>query len=134
MKHKVLALIIALTVVSWAQTETQTPTTGSQQSAEKGKSACCEKMAANGKHHAACMRKHDAKETASCCEGKDEKSCCAGKDAKSSMKDDKNTTANCNNCCGKEKDKAASASCCDHKNGKACCKGCGGTNKSEKPA
>ena len=125
MKFKMLALILALTVVSWAQTETQsTPSTPQQNAApEKAKCACCDKMAASDSKdgHAACMHKHDGKEMASCCAGKDEKSCCGGKDAKSCMKDDK--MADC--CKGKDGMK------CDRKAGG---KGCCGSNNSEKPA
>jgi hypothetical protein len=90
MKYKMLALILALTVVSWAQTEIQnTPSTPQQSTApEKAKCACCDKMAASDSKDtpAACMQKHDGKETASCCAGKDEKSGCGGKDAMSCMK------------------------------------------------
>jgi hypothetical protein len=128
MKYKMLALILALTVISWAQTATQsTPSTPQQNAApEKAKCACCDKMAASDSKdgHAACMHKHDGKEMASCCAGKDEKSCCSGKDAKSCMKDDK--TADC--CKGKEGMK------CDRRAAKDCGKGCCGSDKSEKPA
>jgi|SRR6516164_2234795 hypothetical protein len=136
MKHKVFALILALTVVAWTQTSTQTTPAQNAAPAEKAKCACCDKMSADSKDaHASCMRDHsaDAKDMASCCAGKDEKSCC-GKDAKSCMKDDKTMAACCKDGCGKEKDKTA-ASCCDRKAGKECGKSCcGGANKSEKPA
>jgi hypothetical protein len=127
MKYKMLALILALTVVSWAQTATQsTPSTPEQNTtSEKAKCACCDKMAKSDSKdgHAACMRNHDGKEMASCCSGKDAKSCC-GKDAKSCMKGDKMV-----DCCkGKDGMK------CDHTAGKGCGKGCCGTQKSEKPA
>jgi len=126
MKHRMLALILALTVVSWAQTATQSaPSTQQQSAPEKAKCACCDKMAASdSKAHAACMQQHDGKEMASCCAGKDDKSCCGGKDAKSCMKDDK--MADC--CKGKDGMK------CDRKASKDCGKGCCGSNKSEKPA
>ncbi len=127
MKYRMLALIVVLTVVSWAQTATQSTPSTQQQSAapEKPKGACCDKMGSSDSKdaHAACMRQHDGKEMASCCAGKDEKSCC-GKDATSCMKDDK--TADC--CKGKEGMK------CDRKAGKDCGKGCCGSSKSEKPA
>jgi hypothetical protein len=126
MRHKIVVLILALTVVSWAQTATQNTPSTSQQSAapEKVKPACCDKMAPSDSKdaHAACMRQH--KEMASCCAGKDEKSCCDGKDAKSCMKDAK--MADC--CKGKDGMK------CDRKAGKDCGKECCGSNKSEKPA
>ena len=136
MKYKMLALILALTVISWAQTATpSTPSTPQQSTApDKAKCPCCDKMASSDAKdaHAACMRKHDGKEMASCCSGKDAKSCCGGKDAKSCMKDDKTAASCCKGSCGKEKDKTAS--CCDRKAGKECGKGCCGANKSEKPA
>jgi hypothetical protein len=128
MKHKVFALILALTVVSWAQTSTPaTPSAPADNTAtEKAKCACCGKMAASAKDgHAACMRhgKGDAKDMASCCAGKEGSSCCGGKDAKSCMKD--KTAASC---C---KDKKAS--CCGGKPGKGCGKDCCGS-KDDKAA
>jgi hypothetical protein len=113
MKHKVFALILALTVLSWAQTATQTPT---QPPAEKAKCACCDKMpSANAKGAGmACRRQSkDSKAVESCCGGKDSAS---GKDGKSC---DKN--ASCCKDCGKEaKDKTASA-CCGGNCKEGCC-------------
>jgi len=96
MKSKMLALILTLTVISWAQTATPTtPSTPQQGTAsEKAKGACCDKMSDAKSGHAACMRNHDGKDMASCCAEKDGKSCCGGKDGKSCMKDDK-TAASC---------------------------------------
>jgi hypothetical protein len=130
MKSKMLALILALTVISWAQTATQGTTSTQQQdtATQNAKSACCDKMSDAKGGHAACMRNHDGKDMASCCAGKDGKSCCSGKDAQSCMKDDKNA-ASCKDCCGKEKDKTAF--CCQ-KNGKECGKGCCGGDQNEK--
>jgi len=135
MKHKLFGLILALTVMTWAQTSAQTtPSTPAENtSTEKAKCACCDKMAADSKDgHAACMRgQHgDAKEMASCCAGKEGASCCGGKDAKSCMKDGKTAASCCKDGCGKDK----MASCCDRKAAKGCGKGCCGSNKSEKPA
>jgi hypothetical protein len=123
MKYRMLALILALTVVSWAQTATQT--TPSTPQTPETKCACCDKMASSDAKdaHAACMGKHDGKEMASYCAGKDAKSCCGGKDAKSCMKDGK--MADCR--AGKDGMK------CDRKAGKDCGKGCCGSSKSEKP-
>ncbi len=133
MKHKVFALILALTVMSWAQTSTPVAPSApaDSTSTEKAKCSCCEKMAAGSKDgHAACMRhgKGDAKDMASCCAGKEGSSCCGGKDAKSCMKD--KTAASCckGDCC---KDKKAS--CCDRKPGKGCGKNCCGS-KDDKAA
>ena len=123
MKHKMLALILALTVASWAQTATQTaPAAPEQNSAtEKSKCACCDKMAsADSKDaHASCMRhsKEDAKSMGSCCSGKDAKSC---------MKGDKTAASCCKDGCGK--DKTASMSC-GKECGKKCEKGCCASEK-----
>jgi len=139
MKHKMLALILALTVASWAQTSTQTAPAAPQQStvpAEKGKCPCCDKTAtAAAKDAAACCAHHDmqskdGKEMASCCAGKDAKSCCGGTDAKSCMKGDKDK-AGC--CAGCGKDKTAAA-CCGGNCGKGCAKGCCSEKKGEKAA
>jgi hypothetical protein len=136
MRNKLFALILALTVVSWAQTAIQPAPSAPAQSApaEKAKTACCDKMKADSKDgHAACMRKGDhagMKDMASCCAGKEGASCCGGKDAKSCMKDDKVMASCCKDGCGKDK----AASCCDRKAAKECGKGCCGSNKTEKPA
>jgi len=128
MKSRVLALILALGVISWAQTTTPVP----QSDAPAAKCGCCQKMAsADSKDgHASCMHKQDGKEMASCCAGKDEKSCCGGKDAKSCMRDGKADASCCKNGCGKDK----TASCCGSKAGKQCGKGCCAGNKGEKTA
>ena len=126
MKHKILALILSLTAVSWTQTATQTAPADPQQStapAENGKCACCDKMAsADSKDGMKCSRHAEhamnGKEMASCCGGKDASSCCGGKDAKSCMKGDTNAASCCKEDCGK--DKTASACC----GGKGCKKAC----------
>jgi len=116
MKHKMIALILALTVMSWAQTTTQTSPTTPQQSttpAEKGKCPCCDKMStADAKEGPACCAHHAdngaaGKEVASCCTGEGAKSCCGGKDAKSCMRNGKDKAACCSDC----KDKTAAACC-----------------------
>jgi hypothetical protein len=124
MKHKMLALILALTVVSWAQEATQTAPAAPQQSTapEKAKCECCDKMAsADAKDAHSCCARHDhsadGKEAMMCSKGKDGKSCCGGKDAKSCMRADKGASC-CKDCA---KDKAASA-CCGGKCEKGCCK------------
>ncbi len=121
MKHKMLALILALTVVSWAQEATQTAPAAPQQSTEKAKCPCCDKTAsadAKGEccaHHDHAMASGDMKGMS--CSRKDGKSCCGGKDAKSCMKGEKGES--CCKDCGK--DKTASA-CCGGKCEKDCCK------------
>src|SRR5579862_3539529 len=90
MKHRLFAVILALTVMSWAQTSTQTTPSPTPAPTDKAKPSCCEKMANGSKDAgAACMRHKDGKEMASCCGGKDAASCCGGKDAKVCMKDGK---------------------------------------------
>ena len=123
MKSKIFALILALTVVAWAQTSDSTQ---NSTPVDKAKASCCDKMA-NG---AACPRhgKKDAKETASCCGGKEMKSCCGDKDAKSCMKADKGAAGCCKDGCGK--DKTAKDCCGDKECGKGCCS----SSKSEKTA
>ena len=115
MKHKILALILALTVVSWAQTATQNPA-DSAGSTEKAKCGCCDKMAsADAKGDKMSCPRHAAKngkEMASCCGGKE--GCCVGKDAKACMKDAK--AGSCCKDCGKDK----SASACCGKDSKDC--------------
>lgn len=130
MRSKILALILALTVVSWAQTATQTTPSDSSNSSvptDNAKTSCCDKMGANG---ASCPRhgKKDAKAVASCCGDKEMKSCCGGKDAKSCMKADKGAASCCKNDCGK--DKTAKACCGEKECGKDCCS----SMKSEKTA
>jgi hypothetical protein len=125
-----LLLILALTVVSWAQTATQTAASDATQNsapADKAKASCCDKMGANGAS-CPCHEKKDAKDMASCWGGKEAKSCCGGKDAKSCMKDDKSAASCCKDGCGKDK---TAASCCS---GKECAKGCCSAMNAEKIA
>ncbi|HKT90439.1 MAG TPA: hypothetical protein VJQ59_18480 [Candidatus Sulfotelmatobacter sp.] len=128
MKHKLFALILALTVASWAQTATQTSPSSPQQAttpAEKSKCSCCEKMnKSDAKAEGSCCARHkmqsaDNKDMESCCSGKDAKSCC-GKDAKSCMR--KAKMDSCCKDCGKGK---MASSCCGGqcaKDGAGCCK------------
>lgn len=132
MKYKLPALLLALTLVSWAQTSTPTVPPAPQQNAvpaEKGKCSCCSK-AANGDSTSACCARHstESKEKPSCCSGQNGKSCCGGKDAKSCMRNAKGSTGCCSGC----KDKAAAA-CCSGTCGKDCGAGCC-SRKSEKTA
>lgn len=126
MKYKVIALFLALTVASWAQTTTQTAPAAPQQSTEKAKCACCDKMAGGEmKEGASCCAHHDMKAG----DTKDMASCCGGKDAKSCARDskDKNAKACCGDKCSKDK---MAADCCGGK----CSKGCCSDNKSGKTA
>lgn len=118
MKHKILALMLALTMMSWAQTATQTEPSAPQKS--EAKCACCDKMAsADSKDNGMSCARHNAsaKDGKGCCAGKEAMSCCSGKDGKSCMKDDKNAAS----CC-KGKDKTASACCGKDCKGDCCSK------------
>jgi len=135
-KCKMIALVLALTMMSWAQTSTQTAPAATQKSSEKAKCSCCDKMTAgDSKEGTSCCAHHDMKaddmksdgmkadekmEMASCCAGKDKASCCNGKDAKSCERHgkDKKAKACCGDKCSKEK---MSANCCGGKCGKSCC-------------
>ena len=119
MKYRMLALMLALTVASWAQTATQTATSASQPGAvttEKSKCPCCDKMANSGAkaEHSCCT--HEAKTG----DG-EENACCGGKDAKTCSRGDKMGASCCKDSCGK--DKTATASC-GKSCGKECKKGC----------
>jgi hypothetical protein len=119
MKHKLFALILALTVASWAQTSTQTAPSVQQQSTDKAQCFCRDKMAsADSKDAKMCARhgKH-AKGSKDCCSGKEASSCC-GKDGKSCMKDGNAPASCCKDC---NKDKTAS-SCCGKDCKDSCCK------------
>jgi hypothetical protein len=130
MKFKMLALILALTVASWAQTATPTTAPTPQQSTEPAdKAKSCDKMApADAKSAAACCAHHDMNSM----ESKDQASCCGGKNApaKGTMScmrnsDHKTAASCCKEGCGKDscaKEKTASA-CCNGKEGKGCCSG-----------
>ena len=139
MKHKMLAMILALTVVSWAQTSTQNTPAAPQQSttpAEKAKCPCCDKMAsADMKDMKGCCAHHDmqskdSKGMASCCASKDAKSCCSG-DGKSCARGDKNAKAGaCKDCCSKDKMAAGACKDCGKTDHKCCCN----SNKTDKAA
>ena len=140
MKFKTLALILAVTVMSWAQTATQAPSAPQQSTVanDKAKCSCCDKMAAgDAKDTHACCAHHDmnAKDSKEMASGKDTMSCCSGKDAKSCNRKDKGAASCCKDNCGMEscsKDKTA-ASCCGHscgQDGKSCCS----SKKTEKTA
>ena len=141
MKFKTLALILALTVMSRAQTATQAPSAPqhSTVATDKAKCSCCDQMAAGDakEAHDCCahhdMNTKDGKEMAS---GKDTMSCCNGKDAKSCMRKDKGKDSSCckdnggKGMCSKDK---TAASCCGHgcsQDGKSCCS----SKKAEKTA
>jgi hypothetical protein len=119
MRYKTIPLILALTVISWAQTSTPNSNSNPQagtESSEKAKCSCCDKSATD-KGVMACARhgKH-AKAMASCCDGKDGK-CCAGDQAKACMRGDKNCCKDCMKdktaSCGAKCDKNCKTGCCN---------------------
>ncbi len=119
MKFKFCALILALTVMAWAQSTTpnQTPAPDQKSAPADAKPACpcCDKMA-SAEHSSmhkdmkACMH-HDAKdgkEAMACCGGKDAKdAACCGKDAKACSKDGKTMA-----CCAAKDGETGPHSCC----------------------
>src|SRR5512132_4074138 len=104
MKRNLIAILLALTVMSWAQSTTpgQTPAPDQKTAPADTKPACpcCDKTA-SAEHSSmhkdmkACMH-HDAKdgkEAMVCCGGKDaNNAACCGKDAKACGKDGKTMT------------------------------------------
>lgn len=144
MRYKMFALILTLTVATWAQTSTQTTPSTPQQStvpADKAKCACCDKMAAaDAKDASGCCVHHDMK-SMNDKDGKEMASCCAGKassgGAMACMKNDKDKAASCckdacsKNSCGKDK---TAAGCCAGKCGKDGEKSCCSGMKTEKTA
>jgi hypothetical protein len=107
MKLKLIALLLALTVMSWAQSTTPAPAPAPDQKSTPAdtKANCpgCDKMAsADHKDMAACMH-HGAAgkgdtETMSGCAGKDAKdaaTCRSRKEGKSCSKDDRASAACC---------------------------------------
>jgi hypothetical protein len=146
MRYKMFALILALTVATWAQTSTQTTPATPQRSTVPADKAMCDKMSGgNSKDAHSCCAHHamksdikaeDGKATASCCTNKD--ATADSKNAMSCMKNDKDKTAAscCKDGCGKDscaKEKTAAACCsgkCAKDGEKSCCSGM----KSEKTA
>jgi hypothetical protein len=119
MRHKLIALTLVLTAVSWAQNTTQTtPSTPQQSSAPADVKACpcCDKMADMKDGHACCAHHANSSSSADAKEA----SCCGSKDAKS-----------CNRTAG---DKTAAACCSGEKCGKDCGKSCSSPKKGEKTA
>ena len=131
MKYKMLAAILALTVMSWAQTTTQTTPSAPQQStasADKDKCPCCDEKAMAKEEKSCCHHEMVGmdKKAMSCCMGEKASSCC-GKEGSSCMKEDKAKTAaaTCGDQCGKDHEKGCCAS--HKKDEKAAMNCCGKT-------
>jgi hypothetical protein len=127
MKFRLFALVLALSLVAWAQGNTPAPAAPNSTPAPETKS-CCHHMSdmkdAKGCCHQA---KGDGKDAMACCgkdkcEMKDGKSCCDAKDMKACMEQCKKNGScadgKCGKdgkgCCGSANDKTA-ASCCGDK-------------------
>jgi hypothetical protein len=114
MKFELIALFLALTVASWAQTTSQNPPapTPQENAAPHAKAdcPCCDKMASAKEGQSCCRHETAGKDemaTKSCCSGKESSACCGGKDSKSCMKSGK--------------DKTAAAACSGKGHEKGCC-------------
>lgn len=151
MRSRIITVVLALSVFSWAQTATQTNPSAPQQSTtstEKEECSCCEKMSSGDMKdmHGCCSHHDDAmagehkdmashhmashhNEMASCCSGKEGASCMKDKDAaaKSCCGDkcskDKTTASCCGEKCGAGKCGNDGAGCCSpgKKSAKKCC-------------
>ena len=120
MKFKLFAMVLALSMVAWAQenpaasTPNATPapeTKGCCHHAEGAKDAksCCHHATADAKDAAGCCGKDK-------CEMKDGKSCCGGKDMKACMKQCKKNGCCKDGKCGGEAGEKSAMNCC----GNAC--------------
>ena len=132
MKLKLLALTLALTVLSWAQTATPNPSSdqpaqssASQETPKADCAGCCKHMADSKDAKGCCHDMHAKAGTQSCCSGKDGKAC-MGKNAKSCMKGESaNASCSTGKCC----DMKDAQGCCSHstadgeKTAMACCSG-----------
>jgi len=121
MKLKLTALILALTVASWAQTTTQNPPPAAPQEnaapQAKANCLCCDKTASAKDGQSCCHHEMTGKDdkAMSCCSGEKASACCGAKEAKSCMKGDKDkSAAACGDCCGKDHEKGC---CASHKTG-----------------
>jgi hypothetical protein len=123
MKYKLVALILALTIASWAQSTNSRQAPATDKTAAKTKCACCEKMSSTAKpesseHKQACMHASakDGTETASCCAGEDKASCCKGKDGKACTKASAGccgeNCADMKDCCSAKEAKKTAHNCC----------------------
>jgi hypothetical protein len=115
MKFKLTALILALTVASWAQTATPNPSASAPQenTAPQANADCCHKNASANQGQSCCRHEMAGKDekAMSCGSGEKASACCSGKEAKSCMEGDKDkTAAACGECCGKGHEKGCCSS------------------------
>ena len=128
MKIKLLAIVLVLTLTSWAQTATQdkpaapgaTPAAQAQSEVTKTDCPCCQNMKEKG---AECCAGNQ------CCQPQAGKNaCCGGKNAMCSRK---NASSN-GTCCDKMKcATAAGKGCCEQKSGQTAMKCCSGNSCAE---
>lgn len=131
MKFRLSALVLALSLIGWAQ---ENPSASTPNAAPAPGKTCCH-HAMGAKDNMGCCHHGDEKDAASCC-GKDKcqakdgtsccsgkemanaKSCCGGKDMKRCMKQcKKNGGCTEGKCCGAAGDKSAMNCCgtkCEH--------------------
>ena len=119
MKFKLFAMVLALSMVAWAQ---ETPAGSTPNATPKPETKSCCHHAAEAKGEMACCHhaSADAKDAADCCgkdkcDMKDGKSCCGGKDMKACMTAcKKNGGCKDGKCCGAAGQKSA-MDCCGNK-------------------
>jgi hypothetical protein len=126
MKFKTLALILALSVMSWAQSATQAPSAPQQSTVatDKAKCSCCDQMAAGGAKEAhACSAHHDmnTKDSKEMASGKDTMSCCKDNCGKDMCSKDKNAASCCGHGCGQDGKSGCSPKKAE-KTAKSCCR------------
>jgi len=121
MKHAFIALTLALTMLSWGQTKSNSKPAEAGSPDSAAKAGCCQNMA-DMKDGSCCAHKSAADgQSMSCCSGKD-MSCCSGKDGKACMKDSKDQTAQAG-CCNGDHAKGCCTGESGDKAGMACCNG-----------
>lgn len=122
MKFRLFALILAMSLVIWAQ---ENPAASTPNAAPAPETKSCCHHAADAKDGMACCHhaSTEAKDAMGCCgkdkcEIKDGKSCCGGKDMKASMKEcKKNGACKEGKCCSGADHKSAMNCCgtkCEH--------------------
>jgi uncharacterized protein involved in copper resistance len=122
MKFRLLALILALSLVGLAQDNPAPPPAPNSTPAHSAQACCHHNMAEMDAKECCHHDASGAKDAAGCCKGKDKcemkdgKSCCEGKDAKAAMKECKKSGCckSAKSCGGAKGDKSA-ANCCGNK-------------------
>jgi len=124
MKFRLFALILALSLVGWAQ---DTPAAPNSTPAPHAQACCHQNVAGNDDKGCCHNAAADAKDAAACCNKdkcamKDGKSCCDGKDMKAAMKECKKsgccTDGKCcteGKSCGEAKGDKTAMGCCGSK-------------------